>query len=1028
MVRLSDWLKHAGRNGDDAWLGGADHQSTVSRWHHVDGNASARAGDATASLAIVALATPGVMHTGTLGSDSLQGTAGDDTLNGFWLGNDTLSGLAGNDSLLSGFGMDSLDGGIGNDSIDGGLANDTLLGGDGDDSMLGRLGADSMDGGIGNDTLTGGADNDALTGGAGTDTAVFAGQSSDYLITASGGVLTVQDLKPFTDGNDGTDTLSGVEVLQFADRAVQVSAPPTVLVDGAASYRVAGPSVTIDGTIDIADADNANIGGATVKITTGFEAGDLLQFSNQAGISGIYNAATGTLTLSGIASLAAYETALESIQFASSGGQGMRTVAFTVVDEGGMPSLTASATVKVVPADVNLAMLDGSDGFKLSGVATFDMTGRAVSGVGDVNGDGFDDVIIGAGYASKGGLLSGAAYVVFGHAGGFPASLDLAQLNGSNGFLLAGAAPFELAGEFATSAGDINGDGVDDMIVGARLASPNGLFSGTAYVVFGHTGAFAPSVSLAGLNGTNGFRIIGAGAGDQSGYSVSAAGDVNGDGFDDVIVGTAHNIQGANGLGAAYVVFGHAGGFPATINLSSLDGKNGFEIEGSDADDRAGRRTSGAGDINGDGYDDLIIGAQLSDTNGTDSGSAYVVFGHAGNFSPTVDVASLDGTNGFRLIGAAAGDLTGRAVSTAGDVNGDGYDDLVIGAIGVNVGGKNSGAAYVVFGHEGGFDPVINLSTLSGTDGFALFGGDQGQETGRRVSSAGDINADGFDDLIIGAPGTGATTGAAYVVYGHAGGFPPSIDLTSLNGFDGFRIDGVNLLGEAGRAVSAAGDVNGDGFDDLIVGAQLATGDKVSSGAAYVIFGGPFTVAAVQVGTSGDDHLTASTASNLLVGAQGDDTLTGGLGADAFQGGIGNDRIEISDLSFFRADGGGGNDTLALLVSGSIDFGNLDGNAATSDRGKIAGIETIDATNGHANAMTLSLADVLDMNVDNRDVGGVPALDNVLTIKGDAGDTLSLASADGWSAANTAILPGFAVYANDGVKIAVETDIAVSIT
>jgi hypothetical protein len=1018
MARLSDWLKHAGRDGDDGWLGGADHHRAVSR---------SRAGDATASLAVVALATPGIMRSGTFGSDSLQGTAGDDTMNGFWFGNDSLTGLAGNDSLLGGFGMDSVDGGIGNDSIDGGLANDTLLGGDGDDVLLGRPGADSMDGGIGNDTLTGGADNDALTGGSGADTAVFAGRSGDYLIGVAAGVLTVQDLKPFTDGNDGTDTLNGVEVLQFTDRVVQVSAPPTVLVDGAASYRVAGPSVTIDGTITVADADNANIAGAAIRITTGFQAGDLLQFSNQGGISGTYDAATGTLTLSGVASLAAYEAALESIQFASSAGQGMRTIAFTVLDEGGMPSTAASATVKVVPADVNLATLDGSDGFKLSGVATFDMTGRAVSDAGDINGDGFDDIIIGAGYASKGGLLSGAAYVVFGHAGGFPANLDLAQLNGSNGFLLAGAAPFELAGEFATGAGDINGDGIDDLIVGARLASPNGLFSGAAYVVFGHTGAFSPSISLGALNGVNGFRIVGAAGGDQSGYSVSDAGDVNGDGYDDVIVGTAHNIPGANGLGAAYVVFGHAGGFPATLNLSTLNGTNGFEIEGSEADDRAGRRTSGAGDINGDGYDDLIIGAQLSDVNGESSGSAYVVFGHAGDFSASINVASLDGANGFQLVGAAADDLTGRAVSSAGDLNGDGYGDLVIGAIGVNIGGKNSGAAYVVFGHEGGFDPVVNLSELSGSDGFALFGGDAGQETGRRVSSAGDINADGFDDLIIGAPGTGATTGAAYVVYGHAGGFPASIDLTTLNGFDGFRIDGVDLLGEAGRAVSAAGDVNGDGFDDLIVGAQLATGDKANSGAAYVIFGGPFTTAAVQVGTSGDDHLTATTASNLLVGAQGDDTLTGGA-ADAFQGGMGNDRIEVDDMSFFRADGGGGNDTLALLVSGSIDFGNLDGNAATSDRGKVAGIETVDATNGHANAMTLSLADVLSMDVDNRDVGGVGTLDNVLTIKGEAGDTLSLASADGWSAANTAILPGFAVYASEGVKIAVETDIAVSVT
>ncbi len=996
----------------------------MSRWRRSDSHESQ---SAVRAAAVLALATPGVVRNGTFGSDSLQGTAGDDTINGVLFGNDTLSGLAGNDSMVSGFGADLHDGGEGNDTLDGGFANDTLNGSDGDDALLGRPGLDSLSGGNGNDTLTGGIDNDVLAGGADLDTAIFSGKSADYLITVNGGVTTVQDLKPFVDGNDGTDTLTEVETLRFTDRTIQVSAQPTVQVDGSATYRVAGPSVVIDGSIAVADADSAAIFGATIRIASGFQAGDILQFANQDGIVGSYNAATGVLTLTGNASAAAYEAALESIQFASAAEQGTRTIAFSVVDDGGMPSVAATATVQVVPANINLGSLDGTTGFKLDGIATFDMTGRAVSDAGDVNGDGFDDVIIGAGYASAGGLLSGAAYVVFGHAGGFPATLDLAQLNGANGFRLAGAVPFGLAGEFASSAGDVNGDGIDDLIIGARLASPNGLFSGAAYVVFGHTGLFAPSMSLGALNGVNGFQIVGSAAGDQSGYTVADAGDVNGDGFDDVIVGTAHNVPGANGLGAAYVVFGHAGGFPATLNLSALDGTNGFEILGAESGDRAGRRASGAGDINGDGYDDVIIGAQLSDVSGMDSGAAYVVFGHAGNFSATIDVTSLDGSNGFQLVGASAEDLAGRAVSSAGDVNGDGYGDIVIGAIGVDVGGNGSGAAYVVFGHDGGFDPVIDVSQLSGTNGFALFGGDPGQETGRRVSSAGDINADGYDDLIIGAPGTGVTTGAAYVVYGHAGGFPASIDLTSLDGIDGFRIDGVNLLGEAGRAVSAAGDMNGDGFDDLIVGAQLDPGDAPNSGAAYVIFGGPFTAKVVDVGTAGADSLVGTADADVLVGAQGNDTLVGNGGADVFQGGVGNDRIEVADLSFFRADGGGGNDTLAFLVSGDIDFANLDGNPSTSDRGKIIGIETIDATNGQANALTLSLADVLSMEVDNRDVGGVPALDNVLTIKGEAGDTLSLAIADGWSAADTSTLPGFAVYTSESVKIAVEADISVSV-
>jgi Ca2+-binding RTX toxin-like protein len=387
-------------------------------------------------------------------------------------------------------------------------------------------------------------------------------------------------------------------------------------------------------------------------------------------------------------------------------------------------------------------------------------------------------------------------------------------------------------------------------------------------------------------------------------------------------------------------VFGHASGFAANIGLASLNGTTGFQIRGAAAYDQSGISVASGGDVNGDGFADLIIGAFRADPHGGSSGASYVVFGKASGFAANIDLSMLNGTTGFKLSGVAAQDYSGQSVASAGDVNGDGFADLIVGAIGADPHGSLSGASYVVFGKGSGFAANIHLSSLDGTTGFKLSGAAAIDQSGASVASAGDVNGDGFADLIVGAPGA---AGGSYVVFGAASGFAASIDLSTLDGNTGFKLRGATADDFTGLSVASAGDVNGDGLADLIVGAPDADPHGNSSGASYVVFGRLPDTAVDRTGTDVAQTLVGGDLNDTLSGLGGDDRLYGYGGTDTLDGGADNDTL----IGFGGADtliGGSGSDTASYASSGvgvTVDLGTGTGTGGDAQADSLSGIESL---------------------------------------------------------------------------------------
>jgi FG-GAP repeat/Secretion system C-terminal sorting domain/FG-GAP-like repeat len=411
--------------------------------------------------------------------------------------------------------------------------------------------------------------------------------------------------------------------------------------------------------------------------------------------------------------------------------------------------------------------------------------GWSVACAGDVNGDGYSDIITGAYFFDNGQTDEGAAFIYHGGATGINTTLQTQLESNQTGAQM---------GYSVASAGNVNGDGYSDVIVGANYFANGQSFEGVAFVYHG---------SAVGINATIQAQLESNQTSAYMGGSVSSAGDVNGDGYSDVIVGAFQYDNGNLEEGAVFIYHGSALGINATVQR---------QLEGNQDVALFGTSVACAGDVNGDGYSDVIIGAQLFDNGQTDEGAAFVYFGSNTGVGTTIQAQLEINQANARM---------GWAVSSAGDVNGDGYSDIISGAYFYDNGQTDEGGSFVYHGGADGVNPVAS-ALLEIDQAFAIFG---------NSASAGDVNGDGYGDILVGAGNYDngeINEGGIFIYYGSASG---------INTTPAAIIESNQAGASMGNSVASAGDVNGDGYSDIVAGAFNYDNGETDEGRVYVFHG-----------------------------------------------------------------------------------------------------------------------------------------------------------------------------------------------
>jgi len=388
-----------------------------------------------------------------------------------------------------------------------------------------------------------------------------------------------------------------------------------------------------------------------------------------------------------------------------------------------------------------------------AGETTNNNFGYSVATAGDVNGDGYSDVIVGA---YRNASNTGKVYVYLGGASG---------LSTSASWTAAGETTSDYFGRAVATAGDVNGDGYSDVVVGAHLNSSG---TGKAHVFLGGASGLSTSASWTAAGETTITSF---------GYSVATAGDVNGDGYSDVVIGAYLTTT---STGKAYLYLGGASGLAASASWTAV---------GETTNNSFGLSVATAGDVNGDGYSDVVVGAHGNTSN---TGKTYLYLGGSSGLATSAS---------WTAVGEATGDDFGRSVATAGDVNGDGFSDVVVGAYSNTT--FLTGKAYLYLGGSSGLATSASWTAV-GEAAYDRFG--------ISVATAGDVNGDGYSDVVVGAYGNeslGYWTGKAYLYLGGSSGLSTNATWTGV---------GEATEDRFGYSVATAGDVNGDGYSDAVPG------------------------------------------------------------------------------------------------------------------------------------------------------------------------------------------------------------------